>query len=174
MINIAGNATFSFQFPAPPDEALDFFADVGQLVDCLPYIDLLDSEGAELHRVRYETVEMSAYTIRILCDVRMNVDKANHRLHVAPVTSKPAIPANASMNATEGRGFYENVIRFSPNDEGSKVEMRLKLNADLPRPHSMKLMPRRAVNKIARGITQNRIREIAQTFVEQSIAAYSA
>ena len=174
MINIAGNATFSFHFPAPPNEALDFFADVGQLVDCLPYIDLLESADSGLHRVRYETIEMSAYTIRILCDVSLNVDKANYRLHVAPVTSRPAIPANASLNSTEGRGFYENVIRFSPNDDGSKVEMRLKLNADLPRPHSMKFMPRRAVNKIARGITQNRIREIAQSFVEQSIATYSA
>ena len=172
MINIAGSATFSFKFPAPPEQALDFFADIPRLVSHLSYINLLEASQDGLHRVQYETVEMNAYTIRVLCDVRLNVDRENLRVHIAPVSSRPAIPAHASFNSTEGRGLYENVIRFIPDDAHSKVEMRLKLNADLPRPHSMKLMPGRTVNKIAHGITNQRIREIAESFVKSSVSAY--
>ena len=172
MINIAGSATFSFKFPAPPELALDFFADIPRLITHLSYIDLMGASNNGLHRVRYETVEMNAYTIRVLCDVRLNVDRENRRIHIAPVSSRPAIPSHASFSSTEGRGLYENVIRFVPEEESSKVEMRLKLNADLPRPHSMKLMPGRTVNKIAHGITHQRIREIAESFVKSSVNAY--
>ena len=42
----------------------------------------------------------------------------------------------------------------------------------LEKPKAMKMMPKRVVNKIANGITQNRIREMADGFIKNSIDSF--
>ena len=48
----------------------------------------------------------------------------------------------------------------------------LKMLATPPRPRGMRFMPSKMVDKIANNITNHRMREIAEYFIESSIADF--
>jgi hypothetical protein len=52
----------------------------------------------------------------------------------------------------------------------TRIDYKLRLQADLPRPLNMRLMPGRAINSIAKTITNRRIQEIASHFISSSIS----
>ena len=173
MLKINGSARLSFTFPADRRTTFIYFSDMYRLVSHLRYIELVDESPGYQYRLRYDSSELNAYDIHVLCDVRLDASDRYNTIRVAPVEGLQPVEAKATLSSTFGQGFYSSEAFFyDVEGDQTRIEYKLSLRADLPRPSSMRLMPGRVVDKIAHGITNKRIREIAEGFITDSIAAF--
>lgn len=173
MIKIAAKARFSFMFPADRKTAFEFYSDMNRMADYLKHIELVDSDSASEFRLYYNTVELGTYHIHVYCDVRMDSRSDNYSISIVSVENLPPIETDVTINATTTRGFYSSEAFFHEEGDETRVEYTLSLQATPPRPKGMRFMPRKMVDKIANNITNHRMREIAENFIESSIADFS-
>jgi hypothetical protein len=174
MIQITGSIKRAFIFPAVPKITLSYYSELSRIVQHLPHITLVHAYTPRQIRVLYETVELGSYSIRIYADLESQTDWDNGFLHVNPVEIETAVPVRpeVTMRQSTGHGYFAIDSQFFDLGEQTRIESVIKLHAQLQRPLGMKLMPKRVVNRIARGITDGRIREIADGFIKQSIDAF--
>jgi carbon monoxide dehydrogenase subunit G len=174
MINIIGSIKRAFIFPAPPKTALTYYSDISRVTQFLPHISLVHSYAQNQIRMLYETVELGVYTIQIYSDLESSVDWEEMLLHVYPVKLETADPVETetSMRHTTGQGLFAIDTQFFDMGEQTRVEYAIQLKAELERPLGMRLMPKRVVNRIAQSITDERVREIADGFIKESIDAF--
>jgi hypothetical protein len=76
------------------------------------------------------------------------------------------------MRHTTGNGLFAIDTQFFDLGSQTRIEYAIRLHAELERPLGMRLMPKRVVNRIAQSITDERVREIADGFIKQSVAAF--
>ena len=76
-------------------------------------------------------------------------------------------PGNPAEEATEV------TVRFHPDGDGTRVDYRLRLSAELPKPLGLALMPDGVVERVAERIVNWRMREIADGFVARSLAVFA-
>jgi hypothetical protein len=175
MIKISGQTTRNFTFPAPLDTAFGYYSDLNQLLAYLPYIEVVDVDLETNHfRAKYSTKELGTYEINILCDLTFEIDMANYALHVRAVDRLPVIKPRASLSSTEARGYFTCDSYFTPGEtiDQTAVEYNLTIHSKLPRPTGLRFMPGRVVSGIASGITNGRMKEIADGFIQNSIASF--
>lgn len=172
MIKIAAKARFSFMFPADRETAFEFYSDMTRMADYLKHIELVDNLSDSQHRLYYNTVELGTYHIHVYCDVRMALNRDEHTMLIVPVENLPPIETEVTINATTTRGFYSSETLFHEEGDETRVEYTLALEAKPPRPKGMRFMPSRMVDTIANNITNHRMREIAENFIESSIADF--
>lgn len=173
MLKINGSARLSFTFPADRQTTFLYFSDMARLTSHLRYIEIEASFPDNRYRLRYDSSELNAYDIHVVCDVELDATDRYNTIHVRPVEVAAPMEAKATLSATFGQGFYSSEAHFfDVEGDQTRIEYKLSLHADLPRPSSMRLMPGRVVDKIAQGITNKRIREIAEGFITDSIAAF--
>ena len=174
MIDITGSITRSFVFPATPKVALAYYSDLSRVTNFLPHITLDHAYSSNQVRVLYETIELGTYTIRIYSDLESRVDWDQLTLSVYPVEIESATPirAETSVRQTTGRGLFAIDTQFYDLGSQTRIEYTIRLRAELARPLGMRLMPKRVVNRIAKSITDGRIREIADGFIKASVDAF--
>jgi hypothetical protein len=173
MLKVAGSAGLSFVFPARRPLAFAFYSDMERLVSYLPHIDLLYEERDYEYRMRYQSTELGSYHLSIFCDVRMELPPGNRVIRLVSLENLPPIETKLTVNSTTGRGFFSSEAYF--HDEGpdqTRIEYKLNLGANLPRPLGMRFMPGRVVDSVANGITNRRLREIIEGFLEGSVADF--
>lgn len=175
MLTITGKIERTFEFPAAPDVALAYYHNLERLVAYLPHITLLHAYHKNHVSLRYQAEELQAYTITIFCDVHSRIDSDSGHLLIRPVQPEQPVQAEATLSATQGQGLFAMETSFTALANGrSQINYMLHLQAKLPRPRGTRLMPRRIVNRITDQITNGRLLEIADGFIEQSIAAFPA
>lgn len=172
MIKIAAKARFSFMFPADRKTTFDFYSDMNRMANYLQHIELVNTLPEYQYRLYYNTVELGTYHIHVYCDVRLDANLNNHAMHIVPVENLPPIETEVTINATTTRGFYSSEAFFHEEGDETRVEYTLSLQAKPPRPKGMRFMPSKMVDKIANNITNHRMREIAENFIESSIADF--
>jgi hypothetical protein len=172
MIKIAASARFSFMFPADRVTTYEFYSDIGRLVTYLQHIELESSSPDQQFRLYYSTVELGTYHIHVHADVRLDLVPGHHTMRMVPIENLPPIETEVTFNSTRTRGYYSSEAFFHDEGEQTRVEYMLKMMAKPPRPKGMRFMPSNLVDKIANNITNNRMREIAEYFIESSIADY--
>lgn len=172
MIKIDSTVQLSFIFPAERSLAYEYYSDMHRVVAHLEHIDLVDSGSDHHYRMFYSTVELGTYHIRVYLDVRMDLSGRDEVLRIIPIKREPRIETRVSLKATTTRGYYSSEARFYDLGEETRVEYMFKLRARPPRPKAMRFMPRRMVDKIAQNITDHRVKEIAQGFIDRSIDAF--
>lgn len=173
MLTITGTVERTFEFPGHPDVALLYYNNLERLAACLPHITLLHAYHQNHVSLKYQAEELQAYTITIFCDLHSRIDPDTNHLLVKPVQPEKPVPAEATLSATQGQGLFAMESSFTLLDNGrTRINYTLQLQARLPRPRGMRLMPRRIVNRITEQITNGRILEIADGFIEKSIAAF--
>jgi hypothetical protein len=173
MLNVAGSANLSFVFPARRPIAYAFYSDMHRLVSYLPHIDLLHEDSDFEYRMHYQSTELGTYHLSIFCDVRMELPPGNRVIRLVSVENLPPIETKLTVNSTTGRGFFSSEASF--HDEGkeaTRIDYKLRLGANLPRPLGMRFMPGRVVDNIANGITNRRLREIVEGFLDNSLADF--
>jgi hypothetical protein len=173
MLKVAGSATLSFLFPARRPVAHAFYSDMTRLVSYLPHIDLLNQEGDYEYRLCYQSTELGTYHLSIFCDVRMERPPGNRLIRLVSIENLPPIETKLTVNSTTGRGFFTSEAHF--HDEGvnqTRIDFKMNLGANLPRPLGMRFMPGRVVDNIANGITNRRLREIVEGFLDASLADF--
>lgn len=172
MIKVTGSITRAFIFPATADETLTYYSNLPRIIQYMPHINLVEDYGNNEVRVMYKTVELSAYTIRIFCDLRGLVDTEDKQLAIIPLNSYAPVEANATASVSTAQGVFALQANLFDLEEHTRAEYQIQLQATMPRPLGMRLMPRRVVNRIAQNIANSRIREIADGFIKASIDAY--
>ncbi len=172
MLKIAGSTSLTFDFPTDIQTSMRFFDGLERLSAYLPLIDFVERLDQTALRLVYNATELGAYHIRIYTDVRPQLDIVEKRLLVMPATEFDPIPKRAAFNASTGQGFYASESLFHPSKDGhTKIDFRLELKAQLPRPKGLRFMPGGVVDSIASNITEKRIGEIAAGFVANAKAA---
>jgi len=172
MLKIEGSITRSFVFPAAIQTALSFYENLEQLASFLPNIDLVTVHQPGQYRMVYSATEMGAYHIRIFCDVATQVARNAGIIRIIPINDYERVKARASFNASAGQGFYASESQFTEIAGQTHIEYTLELIANLPRPKGLRFMPAAMVTGLAGNITNWRLQEIADGFIENSLAAF--
>jgi hypothetical protein len=171
MIKVAGSTRRSFPFPASLPITYAYYGDVGRLLSYLPHICLVRAYGPDRFRLLYSSTEMGAYHVRIFADVQTRLDE-EWVLRVHPLDGIQPVKAHAGIHTTTAHGFFSSESFFEDRGGQTRIEYGLQLQARLPSPLGLRFMPRIVMDRIAQSITNLRIREIVQGFIEHSIAAF--
>ncbi|MCA9987853.1 MAG: hypothetical protein KDE59_26270 [Anaerolineales bacterium] len=175
MIRLTGARQLTFLFPAERPVAFAFYrTTLRRLAAFLPHIDLLNSYADDHALLTYKARELATYEIRMVFEVGLECDESSWLIRVAPRGNKQKVKAQAALNHTVGWGYYQSESRFEPAGDQTRIHYTVALKGELPTPTSMRLMPGIAIDRIAQSITGQRIDEIAQGFVQNSITAYVA
>ena len=171
MIKVTGSALRSFTFPGELPMAYAYYADVGRLLSYLPHIFLVRAYGPDRFRLLYSTTELGTYHIRIFADVQTTLEEG-WVVRVRPLEGVPPVKAEAGLRSSTTQGYFTSQSDFHDNGDETEIKYRLQLQAELPTPISFRFMPGMIVDRIAESITNMRIREIADGFVERSTDAF--
>lgn len=172
MIKITGSTHQNFAFPADVAIASAFYTDFSLILNYLPHIQLLKAYGNNQFRVMYHTIELNVYRVRLVCDLQVNYDAAAQTLHVTPLLNKPPVKSEATVQSLTAQGYFTSQSIFRANGEHCMVDYRLSLEARLPKPFGLMLMPDRVTQQIAQNITEWRIHEIANGFIKRSVKEF--
>ena len=173
MIKIDSSVQFSFMFPADIATTFAYYSDMQRLIQHLKYMELVDleTENENEFRIYYNTVELGSYHIHVYSDIRMELD-SGMVIRLVPIENFPPIKTKVTLNATTARGHYASEAHFFPAGDHTRVEYSLSMQASPPRPKGMRFMPGKMVDKIAQNITNHRIKEIADAFIDNSIDTF--
>jgi hypothetical protein len=138
----------------------------------LPHITLLDELGGERFRLRYESLELGVYRVRITCDLQVRVDRPARVLLIDPFPAAKPVKAEAGWHSLSAQGSFASRSRFLPAGNQTRVEYDLALQAELPTPAAAHIIPDSVRRRAARSIAGRRIQEIADGFIGRSIAAF--
>lgn len=172
MITIAGTAHRSFSFPADLTTAFEFYSDMQRTFGFLSHISILKHYSEEQYRMAYHSTELGIYRIQIICNIQAELDQKTSVIRIRPLKSVPAIQNKAGLYSLTAQGYFTSDSIFSQQDGKTEIDYRLKLNAKLPVPHGVRFMPGPVINNIARGITQRRLQEVVEGFIQRSTRAF--
>jgi hypothetical protein len=172
VITIAGSTHRSFTFPADLPTACAYYGDYTHIFSYLPHIRLVTIYAPGQFRMLYHTHELGIYRVQIYCDLQAKFDEKKRALCIVPLPGIPTIRPRVTLNSLTAQGHYESETVFHPAGNHTRVEYRLNLGAKMYKPLGLSLAPDSVLEQVARSITQARIREITDSFVERSIEDY--
>ena len=175
MIKLSASYHHTFFFPARHDACFTYYASLNQTLSFLPHISIVRSYSPNQFRVLYNTTELGIYRVNIFCDVQLEVDPVRNRLLIKPLHNGPS-PTKSSFGlySLTGQGYYSSESIFSADGDQTAIDYKLHMHASLPVPLALRPMPEKVISKIANEITNWRMREIADGFMQRSIQAFTA
>jgi hypothetical protein len=173
MISLNGSIQRKFFFPADILTTLIYFSDLSRVAYLLPHIAVVETYSTEKVRIRYQTVELGAYTINIYCDLVLECDLEQCVLTITPLEGCNEVTQVATLNATTGYGHYSSIAHLYAEGEGTTIDYQLSFKSQLRRPRGLRMMPRRVVDRIAHSISLGRVEEIAEGFMAAACDAFS-
>lgn len=173
MITLNGVINRKFSFPADPVTTLIYFSDLSRVAYFLPHINIVDIYSNSEVRIRYQTVELGAYTINIFCDLQSATDVENQAIVISHLPGQKEVDSSATLNATTGYGYYASSAQLYPEGETTGIDYHFQFQAKLPRPRGLRMMPRRVVDRIAHSISLGRVEEIAEGFMQNALEAFA-
>ncbi len=173
MITLNGTIQRRFYFPADPLTTLIYFSDLSRVTYLLPHITVVETYSTDKVRIRYQTVELGAYTINIFCDLDSVVDIQKMEIVIGPLGGCEQVAQESTLNATTGYGYYSSTAKLFPEEDGTAIDYHFQFKSELLRPRGLRMMPKRVVDRIAQSISLGRVEEIAEGFMENALEAYS-
>ena len=172
MIHLAGSAKRSFLFPSDIKTALDFYADMEQLFQYLPYIQLVKTYSKTRFRVLFSSVELGIYRIELYCDLEVWRDESSQQIIVGLLKGKKPVKPKAGMHSIRGMAAFNSLSSFKPEGEQTRIYYHLNLEGQLPKPLAFSLVPDNITDHIAESIAKRRIFEIADGFITGSLKEF--
>jgi hypothetical protein len=172
VIPINGTSRQTFLFPADIATASTFYRDFSGILRYLPHIQLVKTYRPDQFRVMYHTLELNVYQVRITCDLQVHYNETTQTLHVTPLFDKPPVRSVVTVNSLSAQGTFTSQSVFRAHGKHTRVDYGLNLEAHLPKPFGLMLVPDRVTQQIAQNITEWRIHEIAGGFIKRSIQEY--
>jgi hypothetical protein len=172
MITLNGSIQRKFYFPADPITSLIYFSELSRVTFLLPHINVVETYADDKVRIRYQTVELGAYTINIICDLISTVDVEKMAIDISPLSGCQEVEPEATLNATTGYGYYTSAARLYAEDGGTGIDYLFQFESKLQRPRGLRMMPKRVIDRIAQSISLGRVEEIAEGFMEKAIEAF--
>lgn len=173
MIHISGSARRVFTFPAQLPMAYAYYSDVGRVLGYLPHLVLVRSFSYDQFRMLYSTIELGVYHIRIYCDLQTMLEANGAKvIRIKPLRGMPPVRTQSGVNHSTAQGTYSSTSVFLPSGDHTRIEYTMALEAKLPAPVGLRLMPGSVVDSIASNIAHARIHEIVNGFIERSLDAF--
>jgi hypothetical protein len=172
VILINGTSRQTFLFPADVASASKFYGDFSRILHYLPHIQLVKAYRPDQFRVMYHTLEMNVYRVRIVCDLQVRYNETTQTLHVTPLFDKLPVRSEVTVNSLSAQGTFTSQSVFRAHGEHTSVEYGINLEARLPKPFGLLLLPDRVTQQIAQNITEWRVHEISGGFIKRSIQEY--
>lgn len=172
MININGAVERSYIFPASLETAIAYYGNFEHILKFLPHIQRVRTYTPSEFRLVYHTVELGAYDVKMFCDLRVYFDAAEQCLRVRAIENYPPVRPHFTLTSLSAQGEYASESYFQAEGPHTRVVYHLRLNAHLPSPLGLSLVPRPIINQIANNITLARIDEIADGFIEATVNDY--
>ena len=173
MVNISGSVQRSFLFPADIDTALNYYSNLHRTFSFIDHISIMHHHGDEEYRMVYHATELGIYRVRIFCDIRAEVDCHQSELRVHSLDHYPPMSSKAGIYSLSSQGSYNSRSIFKANGDQTEIKYDLQLNASLPIPIGLRFMPEQVIGQIANNITQWRITQIAENFIDRSLRAFN-
>ena len=170
MITISGAAKLTFTLPTDIDTAFTYFADLSRVIGFLPRIQFVEAFDDNFLRLCYASRELNAYDVKIYCDALTEVDYANYAIRISPQAGAKPIKSVATLHGATAMGTYQSESYFFAAGAQTRLEYHIQLHAELPKPWALKMVPDTFMNSIAGNISRHRIHEIADGFIERSLA----
>jgi len=174
MIKISGSVHRSFIFPASVDLAFSYYSDLRKTLEFLPHISLIQQYSPFKYRMQYKTVELGIYEVILDCDLEARIDQNNHILEIRPIQGFSTTAARSGLYSLAGQGYFTSKSVFRANGLETAIDYGLRIEASLHVPLALRFVPSIATNRIARIITQRRMVEIADGFINNTIRAFPA
>ena len=172
MITLNGTVQRRFYFPADPLTTLIYFSELSRVTLLLPHINVVETYSSDKVRIRYQTVELGAYTINIYCDLECLCDVEKQSIIIEPLAGCDPVELESTLNATTGYGYYSSSALLFAEDGGTGIDYRFEFKSTLQRPRGLRMMPKRVVDRIAHSISLGRVEEIADGFMENALEAF--
>lgn len=172
MITLNGTIQRKFYFPADPLTTLIYFSDLSRVTYLLPHINVVNAYSSDKVRIRYQTVELGAYTINIFCDLEGTIDVEKQLIVIGPMAGNEEVTSEATLNATTGHGYYSSSAQLFPEGDGTGIDYYFQFQSKLQRPRGLRMMPKRVVDRIAQSISSGRVEEIAEGFMKNALDAF--
>lgn len=172
MITLNGTVQRKFHFPADPLITLIYFSELSRVTLLLPHISVVEAYDSDRVRIRYQTVELGAYTINIVCDLECWCDIEQQSITIEPLAGCQPVPIESTLNATTGYGYYTSSAQLFAENGGTGIDYRFEFKSTLQRPRGLRMMPKRVVDRIAHSISLGRVEEIAEGFMENALDAF--
>jgi hypothetical protein len=172
MITLNGSIQRKFYFPADPITSLIYFSELSRVTFLLPHINVIETYADDKVRIRYQTVELGAYTINIICDLVCTVDVEKMTIDIGPLSGCEEVESEATLNATTAYGYYASSARLYPEDGGTGIDYDFQFKSILQRPRGLRMVPKRIVDRIAQSISLGRVEEIVEGFMENASEAF--
>lgn len=174
MIEVEAKTRRVFLFPASVSLALTYYSNFRRITPFLTHISLVHEYEDGRYRVLYSTVEMAAYEVRIFADVEMELNRPTQTLTIRPFMNTTPVKTKSSLRRMTAQGNYGSHSIFrQAGDNRCEIEYVMELSARVPRPTGLKFVPDSALSRIADNITNHRMEEIVDGFIEKSLLAFS-
>ncbi len=174
MIKLNGAAQREFHFPADAGTSMQYFGVLNQVIHHLPHIELVEEYSPNEIRVCYSSLELGAYKINVIADLVCIIDSTNMSITIRPLKGKESVKGEADLNSTIGYGYFASTAYLENCEGGTFIDYRLKIAANLPRPRGLRMMPGRVVNRITSSISQGRVNEIIDGFMDNAVNSFPA
>jgi hypothetical protein len=93
-------------------------------------------------------------------------------LHVTPLPDRAPIKQVVTVQSLTAQGVFTSRSVFRADGQRTHIDYTLQLNARLPKPFGLSLIPDGVMNQVANSIADWRIHEIAEGFIARSIGEY--
>jgi hypothetical protein len=172
MITIAGSVHRAFTFPGDLPTALEYFGEMGRTLNYLPHIAILRKYADDQYRMLFSTTELGVYHVRLFCDIKTELDRKACAIRIRPLQDVPPVEPDAGLYSLTGQGYYASDSLFTEQDRQTEIVYQLTLRAELPEPFGLRFVPDGVLHRIAHNITDWRIHETADGFIDRSRRAF--
>ncbi len=172
MIQISGSTQRAFLFPAGLQEAFDYYSDIPRSIDFLPHISLERRFAPGQYRLLYSFLESGLYRVKIYCDVLAALDRQQGLIHIQPLEEHLPVKRESGLYSMTCQGTFDSQITFSEAGDQTRIEYSIRMEASLPVPLTLRLVPNPLLNGSAQRKLSLHTGEIVDAFIERSIQAY--
>ncbi len=172
MITLDGTIKRRFFFPSDSQTTLLYFGDLSRVIYFLPHISIVETFDSDSIRIRFQTVELGAYTINVYCDLGLERLPETMSIKVGPLEGTAPIESESTLNSTTGYGYFTSEALLFDEDDGTGIDFQFRFQSKLPRPRGLRMMPKRVVDRIAMSISQGRLEEMIEGFMSSAMETF--
>jgi hypothetical protein len=112
--------------------------------------------------------------VNIYCDIAVETEQQPLCIKIKPShLSGVPVKGEVGLYSLIGQGYYSSTSTFTPEGDQTRIEYQFSLNAELPIPLGLRLIPNNILDGIASNLTKWRIKEIAEGFITRSLEAHA-
>lgn len=172
MITLDGTIQRRLFFPADTQTTLLYFSDLGRVIYFLPHISVVETFDDDSIRIRFQTVELGAYTINVFCDLTCETLPEELSIKVGPPQGTIPVKSESTLNSCRAHGLFTSEAFLFAEDDGTGIDFRFRFRAELPRPRGLRMVPKRVVDRIADSISQGRLEEMVEGFMAGAMKSF--